>query len=611
MSYDYSKIQKVFGTEWKPSPTFTPEIQSQGYYGAVRVAGTPEVYGLGAGTPEHLSAEKYALLFGGANQTGIVGEITPQQAAALGIPGYAVSAPISTPAQVSTPTSLSTPTTTPTGQKPYIRNPLTNDVYDRQGNHITAEQAAQIPNFWSMVEITSSAPATGGNLPGASETVQEGDIRINPTTGLEEVYTPEGIWAPKSASVVGTSDGVTEPKTKSDIELLTEKATSLTLQQQIKSLETDLGIGKAPVVPTLANDFQALRSEYGIPALEQRLTDIKAQIRAVEDSMTAGLYDEEGRLAPMEVITGRQDEIKKQAAVTLSGLQRSEALLVDELNTKGSMISTLMTLKQQDYSNASAAYNAEFTKQINLLNIIYGREDQEAQMANQVQDDARANLNILMTAYQGSDWSSIDETTKSLMNTLSVKAGIPTGLVPAIFSAVDKTKEMSFHVISDDQTTVSIFYKDGSSETFSTGLPAKAASGGGITLVQFTSDEFQKLTGVGLSADQINTLKSQVNSSGLDAALKSGQYSDAQAGVIKTIFGKKEYLNEDYFKNAYTTDELKAAAKAKGFTSGGFLGFGVGEQGVADYLTYMMNTISTMRTQGNNDDDIKKFLGLR
>lgn len=60
--------------------------------------------------------------------------------------------------------------TATTGQKPYIRNPLTNDVYDRNNNKITAEQAANIPNFWDNVEVIDTAPATGGNVPGGDTT---------------------------------------------------------------------------------------------------------------------------------------------------------------------------------------------------------------------------------------------------------------------------------------------------------------------------------------------------------------------------------------------------------------------------------------------------------
>lgn len=82
----YGWIQNVFGTGWQPAPTFTPQIQNQGYYGAVRISGKPEVYGLKANNQfEHLTAERYASLFGSPNQQGIVGEIDLATAKRLGI----------------------------------------------------------------------------------------------------------------------------------------------------------------------------------------------------------------------------------------------------------------------------------------------------------------------------------------------------------------------------------------------------------------------------------------------------------------------------------------------------------------------------------------------
>jgi len=44
-----SGIQSVFGAGWQPSPAFTPELQAQGIFGAVRIAGTNEVYTIGPG----------------------------------------------------------------------------------------------------------------------------------------------------------------------------------------------------------------------------------------------------------------------------------------------------------------------------------------------------------------------------------------------------------------------------------------------------------------------------------------------------------------------------------------------------------------------------------
>jgi len=77
-------IQRVFGPEWKPAPAFTPELQAQGIYGAVRIKGTNDVYTIGPGggleTPESYQAK-----FGTLEQQGIVGEVSMEQAAKLGI----------------------------------------------------------------------------------------------------------------------------------------------------------------------------------------------------------------------------------------------------------------------------------------------------------------------------------------------------------------------------------------------------------------------------------------------------------------------------------------------------------------------------------------------
>jgi hypothetical protein len=77
-------IRTVFGPNWQPSPAFTPELQAKGIYGAVRVAGTNDVYTIGkGGTLE--TPESFMQKFGTLDQTGIVGEITKEQAAQLGI----------------------------------------------------------------------------------------------------------------------------------------------------------------------------------------------------------------------------------------------------------------------------------------------------------------------------------------------------------------------------------------------------------------------------------------------------------------------------------------------------------------------------------------------
>jgi hypothetical protein len=85
-------IRTVFGAQWQPSPAFTPALQAQGIYGAVRVGDSPNVFTLGpGGTLE--TAESFQQKFGTSDQTGIVGVITPEQANQLGINPASVNAP--------------------------------------------------------------------------------------------------------------------------------------------------------------------------------------------------------------------------------------------------------------------------------------------------------------------------------------------------------------------------------------------------------------------------------------------------------------------------------------------------------------------------------------
>lgn len=85
-------VRSVFGPGWRPSPAFTPELQRKGIFGAVRVAGSPNVFTIGPGggleTPESFQKK-----FGTLEQKGIVEEITREQAIALGITSTAVDAP--------------------------------------------------------------------------------------------------------------------------------------------------------------------------------------------------------------------------------------------------------------------------------------------------------------------------------------------------------------------------------------------------------------------------------------------------------------------------------------------------------------------------------------
>ena len=90
---DLQGVRQVFGQDWQPAPIFQERgLIDKGIYGAVRVAGSPNVFTIGPGgrleTPESFQRK-----FGISEQEGIVDEISPEQAQALGITQEAISQP--------------------------------------------------------------------------------------------------------------------------------------------------------------------------------------------------------------------------------------------------------------------------------------------------------------------------------------------------------------------------------------------------------------------------------------------------------------------------------------------------------------------------------------
>jgi len=79
---DMENIQTVFGSDWKPAPSITPELQAKGIYGAVKIGN--QVYTIGSGG-HPVGNDEFKQLFGTDDQNGIVGQVDIAQATALGI----------------------------------------------------------------------------------------------------------------------------------------------------------------------------------------------------------------------------------------------------------------------------------------------------------------------------------------------------------------------------------------------------------------------------------------------------------------------------------------------------------------------------------------------
>jgi len=119
-------------------------------------------------------------------------------------------------------------------------------------------------------------------------------------------------------------------------------------------------------------------------------------------------------------------------------------------------------------------------------------------------------------------------------------------------------------------------------------------------------------TAISLTKSQLNQAKGNYFSANPDATetefnnlSNESKYSWYQGGPEE---GSKQFLSKDYFSTVMTKDQLKEAAKDAGFTKGGFLGIGVGEEGINDYLSYLEGIINQYRNAGYTDQEILKLM---
>ena len=211
------------------------------------------------------------------------------------------------------------------------------------------------------------------------------------------------------------------------------------------------------------------------------MNSLDSQIADLQASIRQGIYNEEGGVKPMELVGIAQRELARQGQEALDTLTRAKAVLVDQYNTKIGLINTLMGWKKMDYDAASGQYNQDFSNALGLMQVVQGRMDEADKEANAVKDSAGANLSIITKAMtdSGKIWNDLDASVMAQIYKLEVQAGLPRGITQAIYNNKAANKKESFHIVSDDQTQATVFYTDGTSSTFSTGL--KAGGGGGFT----------------------------------------------------------------------------------------------------------------------------------
>src|ERR1044072_487793 len=148
----------------------------------------------------------------------------------------------------------------------------------------------------------------------------------------------------------------------------------LTRKSQIQQLQTLTTTG-SPEQPNLVDTYNKLRGDQGIAGLETSLTDIRKQKLELKNQ----LNEFENRTSGQGRTQGEVDTAigveSKKLQEQYDRLTTEESSLVDQLNTKNSVIETIINLTGKDYDNAVQHYNTEFSQTLQTINTIKGIQD--------------------------------------------------------------------------------------------------------------------------------------------------------------------------------------------------------------------------------------------
>jgi len=227
--------------------------------------------------------------------------------------------------------------------------------------------------------------------------------------------------------------------------------TDVAIRDRFSDLFSSIGLDPSkpfappPSLPSLAEKYLQFREENGVTQLETDLSTLKGEEKAIRQRARERAGYEEGRPVPLGVISGKQTEIQKQANEELQINIDAQRLVTDQLNTKYTMINTLVNLTQTDYQNASDAYDKQFNRAIQTINLMRDVRKDVLDERQAIEDSARANLQIVFNGIEGGTlkWSDLPKESRTLIGKLEVQAGLPVGITKKLKSSQPDAKIIS------------------------------------------------------------------------------------------------------------------------------------------------------------------------
>ena len=182
-----------------------------------------------------------------------------------------------------------------------------------------------------------------------------------------------------------------------------------------------------PALPNFEQTFQELRAEYGVNDLESTVNDLNKDIEDTRARLRQRTNQELGKTVAMNVISGRVSETERQEMERLDFLGRQLQYATAELQTANSAIELTMNFRKMDYEAAKADYDTRFQQNVQMFNVVRGIVEYEDAQVTKLQDNARANLQIIYSTLPAMGDVELDPALQAKISSLELQSGLPQG----------------------------------------------------------------------------------------------------------------------------------------------------------------------------------------
>ena len=317
--------------------------------------------------------------------------------------------------------------------------------------------------------------------------------------------------------------------------------------------------------------YKEAKKTAGIPELETKVGTFDEEIVKARDLLSTfdaqlrrGMNKEEARLAPMELVTGRQAELQRQAGETrgdllgvLDKLTTGKTLALQELTRREQDVLTTLGFKEKDLSRPLEDLKTELTLRNSIQELV---QTQFPEAVSQTFND-QGDLTILLRDPNTGEFST------------------------KVVKGIGKVKGTT------------------------TGGGGKKAGGGGTTGGGGGGSDFDA------ARNYVQEHSDQSDSSLINWVRENTELNISDATRVVDEFREQgkpggQFLNKDYFKKVYTEDQLNQAANVSE-DEGGLSWFdrlkAVGKQTeIESYLDKIMQGVEQRRALGMSDDQILK-----